>query len=298
MTVTRAASDAGQLTHCHYTIGTLTNDRAQYNDMLTSFKAKGFDDDTCEFLFIDTAQKNAATAYDGLNSLLNEASGDIVILCHQDVRLIEDDRKVLDTRLDALSQKHPDWALAGNAGGMAPGQLAIRITDPHGADQRTTPLPARVVSLDENFLIIRRSKRLSFSANLKGFHFYGADICLIADIMGYSSYVIDFHLEHLSPGKKDESYRAAKLAFHEKWSEALRPRWIQTTCSLLHVAGERRSQTLAPLWERLYRRIAIIKSAASNGRIARLRRAVGAAGLRLGPLGRLKTRPVPSRDRL
>ena len=239
-----------------YTIGTLTNDRDQYVEMLASFKAGGFGDDCCEFTFIDTAATGTTSAYHGLNQLLNNARGDYVILCHHDVRLLHDSRFVLDQRLAALSRDYPNWAVAGNAGGMAPGQLAIRISDPHGENQKTADLPARVSSLDENFLVIRRDARVSFSANLSGYHLYGADICLIADILGYECYVIDFHLSHLSPGKKDPSFATAERAFTKKWSKALRPRWIQTTCALLHISGRPGTQHLSRMVATGYRKIA------------------------------------------
>jgi hypothetical protein len=74
---------------------------------------------------------------------------------------------------------------------------------------------------------------------ISGFHFYGADICLHAHQMGHSAYVIDFHLEHLSPGKGHttaaESVRAVARAG---------ARWMQTTCSLIHLSGDAVRQSL------------------------------------------------------
>jgi hypothetical protein len=220
-----------------YSIGTLVTNRPQYEAMLASFRAHGFAHETCEFLFIDNTGTQQTSAYAGLNALLNAARANTVILCHQDVRLIGDDRTTLDARLAALGATDPAWALAGNAGGMAPGKLAMRITDPHGENQNFGPFPARVSSLDENFIVVRRDARIGFSRDLSGFHFYGADICLQAGIAGYSAYVIDFHLEHLSGGRKAQDFYEAEQAFVTKWSKALEPRWIQTTCSLVHLTG-------------------------------------------------------------
>jgi len=122
---------------------------------------------------------------------------------------------------------------------VLPGRLALRITDPHGADRRVGSLPQRVMSLDENFIVVKRSARLGFSRDLTGFHLYGADICLLADILGHSAYVVDFHLRHLSAGSKSVSFRAAERAFVAKWNRALRPRCVQTTCTLLAISGSR-----------------------------------------------------------
>ena len=54
-------------------------------------------------------------------------------------------------------------------------------------------LPAKVHTLDENFIVVRRAANLSLSHDLDGFHLYGTDLCLIADVLGGNRYVIDFH---------------------------------------------------------------------------------------------------------
>ena len=220
-----------------YSIATLVNDLAQYEAMLTSLRSGGFDTDDCEFLYIDNTIINQACAFSGLNALLNEARGRYAILCHQDIRLLTDTRKELDKRIEDLEKLDPAWALAGNAGGIAPGELAIRITDPRGANQKTGDFPARVMSLDENFIVVKRSARIGFSTDLTGFHFYGPDICMHALIAGYTAYVIDFHLAHLSGGIKTPAFEEMQEAFRCKWEDAFAPRWIQTTCSLVRISG-------------------------------------------------------------
>ena len=218
-----------------YSIGTLVRNRSEYDAMRATFVRGGFDNTNSEYLFIDNTKLNQTCAYRGLNLILNAARGDYVILCHQDVRLLSDNRTVLETRLAQLDTMDPRWALAGNAGGTATTEIAIRITDPHGSNQHIGMLPAKVVSLDENFIIVRREARLRFSNDLSGFHFYGADICLHADINGYNSYVIDFHLEHLGSGTLNADFFKAQNAFEAKWTHALRRRVIRTTCTEVRV---------------------------------------------------------------
>lgn len=236
--ILRPESEASLSTEPRYTIGTLVSDRAQYDAMRQSFRDGGFADSDCEYLFVDNTGSLQTGAYRGLNALLNAAHAPIVILCHQDVRLLRDGRRELDARLQDLKSHDANWALAGNGGGVAFGQLALRITDPHGENQKTGTLPAEVSSLDENFIVVRRDARIGFSNDLEGFHFYGADICLHAAHMGYSAYVIDFHLEHLSPGKKSTDFEFMEEAFRIKWCKALSPRWVQTTCSLVRLSGD------------------------------------------------------------
>jgi hypothetical protein len=222
-----------------FTIGTLVNDAAQYEAMRASFAAGGFAGSDCEYLMIDNTGSYQTDAYAGLNAVLDQARGRLVILCHQDVRLMADGRAELERRLAELDAKDPSWALAGNAGGVAPGEYALRISDPHAKDQRHGPFPARVTTLDENFIVVRREARVGFSRDLHGFHFYGADICLAAAALGHSAYVVDFHLSHLSAGRKGPEFRLSEAAFRSKWSRALRPRWLQTTCSLIRLSGTR-----------------------------------------------------------
>ena len=180
------------------------------------FEAGGFTGDDCEYLVIDNTGAEQVSAYRGLNAILAAARGRYVILCHQDVRLLDDGRFDLESCLSQLTARDCEWALAGNAGAVRAGKLAVCITDPHGANQRAGTLPAKVETLDENFIVLRRAAHVGFSRDLTGFHFYGADICLGADLMGYAAYVIDFHLQHLSAGKKGASFADCEDAFRRK----------------------------------------------------------------------------------
>lgn len=250
-------ADGGRPSKVRYSVCTLMTSKPEYAAMLSSFRARGFIAPETEFLFIDNSNGNRATAYDGLNRLVDAARGKYVILCHQDVRLIADGRKDLDGRLAELESRDPAWAVAGNAGGTGAGRLAMRISDPHGDNRKIGDLPERALSLDENFLVLKRAARIGFSHDLQGFHFYGADICMAADVMGHTAYVIDFHLRHLSDGAISPSFYAARRAFREKWSQALRTRWMQTTCGLILLTGSRTGQAFGSAIQRHALRIAL-----------------------------------------
>ena len=127
-----------------YSIATLVNNHSQYDAMLATFRQRGFDASSSEFLHIDNTGPEQTDAYVGLNLLLSRAQGKYVILCHQDVRLVDDGRQELDAALDDLERRDENWALAGNAGGAAPGRLVLRISDPHGEDTHVGNLPERV----------------------------------------------------------------------------------------------------------------------------------------------------------
>ena len=186
--------------HPKYSICTLLTEKDQYADALTSFRDAGFIEPDCEFLYIDNTTTNKYDAYAGVNQFLQKARGDYIILCHQDLVLHADNRNKLDQLIDEVSLLDNNWALLGNAGGIVPGKQAYHLTEYTDEDKhylRRGKFPARVYSLDENFIIVRKSANLSISHDLEGFHMYGTDLCMIARILGYSAYVIDFHLWHL-----------------------------------------------------------------------------------------------------
>src|SRR4051794_14559420 len=230
-----------------FSICTLVTDHDEYAEMVGSFRAGGFDGPDCEYLYLDNSQGNAFDAFTGGNLFLREAAGDFVILCHQDVLLLDDGRKALEARMAELDALDPDWALCGNAGGTAEGKLVMRFSDPHGADQTWGIFPARATALDENFIVVRRDANLALSHDLSGFHLYGADLCIIADVLGRSAWAIDFHLRHKSAGKADASFSGAERALKDKYRRAFRRRPVTTTCPTFMLPGETLHQVLRRL---------------------------------------------------
>jgi len=224
-----------------YSICTLVNDHEEYNYMLQSFWNNGFIEPQCEFLHIDNSAKNKYDGFSGLNLFLRAARGKYIIVCHQDVELMHDGINELNNRIDELDIIDQKWALAGNAGGKYKGNfhdLAIRITDPHGANVSRGTLPCRVTSLDENFLLIKASANLTLSGNLHGFHLYATDLSIIASILGYNTYVIDFHLKHKSAGKirkgknllpGEAEFSFLKKNMINKYAIAFSPKWYSSS---------------------------------------------------------------------
>lgn len=224
-----------------FSICTLVTRHAEYKGMVESFIAQGFTGDNSEFLYLDNAARHRWDAFQGIRRFLTRARGAYVLLCHQDIRLLGDGFQKLRECLAALDGLDPEWALAGNAGATQEGALVIRISDPHGEDQRRGAFPARVVSLDENFIIIRRDALVGISAGLAGFHLYGTDMCLQARCAGRSAWVIDFHLRHLSAGKVDASFHQVQRALESQYDQTFRhfPWRIRTTCTRLVLGGGR-----------------------------------------------------------
>ena len=243
-----------------YTIGTLVNDLGMYERMRRSMHDHGFGED-CEFIIVDNSTGNKGSAYSALNGVLNEARGRFVILCHQDIELVHDGREQLDSCLAKLEQIDPAWAVAGNAGCDGFHTRYLWMTKqtrehlPEGFPKHTRP-PKRVYSLDENFLVIKPEARLSFSRDMDGFHMYGPDICMIADVLGWTAYVIPFSLIHYGAGTPGPQFERCKNAFIAKWRRALRHREMQTTVTHVMLVGENCPEWLAWLKKKWGRFIA------------------------------------------
>ncbi|MCW9023539.1 MAG: hypothetical protein OQK73_02545 [Gammaproteobacteria bacterium] len=240
-----------------FSVFSLVTDHEQYRDMLKSYLEAGFTIENTEFFYVDNSNTNKHDAYTGTRNFFNIARGKYLILSHQDILLHDHKRPQLEQVITEMDQLDPNWAILGNAGGIVPGKLAVRITDyPYGENVTIGNLPAKVTCVDGNFMLIKREAHIGLSRDLRGFHFYDIDLCLLADIMGYSSYVVDFHLHHAGGesvrgvGKKaDESspftFNNLRKSFIKKYQRAFAPRWIQTTCTMMHISGSRlRNQLL------------------------------------------------------
>ncbi len=214
-----------------YSICTLVSRTSDYVDMQQSFISHGFSYDCTQFLVADNTIDNGFDAYSAYNRFLGEAYGEYIILCHQDVVLLDHSRERLDDLILEMDRLDPNWGVLGNAGRADNNVLVSRITDPHNTEGLATggPLPRRVMSLDENFIVTKRLANLALSRDIDGFHYYGADLCIIADILGFSSYVIDFHLLHRSGGHKDESFYQLRKTIQLKFRRAFRTRHIYVT---------------------------------------------------------------------
>lgn len=220
-----------------YTICTLVTNLDEYQEMVTSFSDAGFTSDRCEFLYIDNCNKNTFDAFSGLNRFLREAKGRFIIMCHQDILLIDDDIKVLDERIKEMSLLDPQWAILGNSGGVNIKHRVMHITRRNGKRELESLLPIRVQSVDENFIVVRNDANLALSANLRGFHLYGVDLCLIADILGFNAYVIEFNLLHKSDGNADSHFYKQLNDFKIKYTHGLRDRFMSTTITRFYLSG-------------------------------------------------------------
>jgi hypothetical protein len=213
-----------------FSICTLVSFMDQYHNMLKSFIDAGFTRDKCEYLYINNTEGNAYDAYQAFNIFLQKAKAKYIILCHQDIELRYDKVDDLKKCINELERVDPKWALFGNAGAIDLIHRSIQIShgDPPVHAMRGEKFPQKVLTLDENFILVKKQANLAVSSDLAGFHFYGTDICLIASILGYGAYVVDFHLYHKSRGNMDEEFFSIKRMLYKKYQRALKGRYILT----------------------------------------------------------------------
>jgi hypothetical protein len=207
-----------------FSICSIITNLEEYEEMKRSFEQCGFTQD-CEYLAADNTKQNQFDAYVAINRFLREAKGKYIIIVHQDVRCIDTLSKLQEILTD-LTRRDDKWAVCGNAGAMGYHQ-DVRYIVNGGITVTHDNLPSKVYSLDENLLIIRQSAHIVVSSDLHDFHLYAADLCIIADFLGYSCYVIPFMVKHLSLGnlKALDNHIGS---FLDQYGRKLRRRFMQT----------------------------------------------------------------------
>lgn len=231
-----------------YSICTLVTNLSEYACMLDSFRNAGFNESDCEFLYSDNSKKNEFEAFSGINRFLREAKGEFVIICHQDVLTTIDDRKKLEEQIRKVTRMDPNWAVLGNAGVNNLYNTSMVITHANKKCYRSGTLPSRVLSLDENFLLVKASSNLAVAGDLKGFHMYGTDICLVAECLGYSAYAIDFHLIHNGRGLVDDSFHRLTERLIRKYSSFFSGRYIKTTITSFYISSNQWMNSFMNIW--------------------------------------------------
>ncbi len=244
-----------------FTVCTLVRSEKSYARLLESFSTRGFTAENSEFLMLDNVRDNRFDGYSGLRAAALQARGRYILFTHDNIELTEDGHARLREILADLTMLDPGWMVAGNSGiehGADWRALPLRyIGDPHG-EQRDISRPTRVISLDENFLILRRDLMVFPSIDLQGFHLYATDLCLQAELAGGRSYIIPFMLRHHSGGRVDEVFDASRAAFSEKYAIQLRSRILTTPCSVVPLGGLATVRVTTNHWmDRLRRKLGV-----------------------------------------
>jgi hypothetical protein len=240
-----------------FTVCTLVRHETNYARLLDSFSAHGFTAENSEFLMLDNVSENRFDGYDGLRAAALQARGRYILFTHDDIELKEDGHGHLKKILADLSAIDPRWMVAGNSGnehGVDWKRSKLRyISDPHG-QHREISSPRRVISLDENFLILRRDLMVFPSVDLNGFHLFATDLCLQAELAGGRAYIVPFMLHHHSGGKIDPAFDSCRTAFREKYATLLKGRILRTPSTVIPLGTAASARFRVFRWIRRVRR--------------------------------------------
>ncbi|MCA4898877.1 MAG: acyl esterase [Bacteroidota bacterium] len=197
---------------------TIVNRPDQYEQMLASLESAGFNKLNTRFTVFDNSLENKFDPYATINLALSQTQENYLIFCHQDLLFNQGhgyERLVF--LLEGLNSLESDWSIAGNAGVNERYKYVIRISDANQSYNWKGAFPQKVFTLDENLLVFNMKNRARCSQQLSGFHLYGSDSCLHAIGLGYSCYVIDFHVTHLSGGNMSEEFYRGLYQFYDHW---------------------------------------------------------------------------------
>lgn len=224
-----------------FSVCSLVQSEERYARLIASFARSGFTEENTQFLAADNRSANRFDGYSWQKAMLAEARGRYVIYCHDDIELMDQGHGALLTALNELSHLDPNWLLAGIAGGRYRPQkhhrpmVTLRISDIYGENRRQGSAPGRVETLDECFILMRRARPVIGSYDLAGFHYYGPDLCLQAELLGGSAYVLDFHLRHHGHGTKGPSFIEARQRFVQKYARIFPGRTLHCTTGVIRL---------------------------------------------------------------
>lgn len=186
-----------------------------------------------EFIVI----RDARSLAEAFNRILSCASGESVVLCHDDI-------EVLSPRLDlAIARALESFDIAGVAGSDRVSGPAVLwaghphvhgwVSYPRGGEIEVAPLSFRsgllggMQALDGVFLALRGSaaRSLRFDERIfDGFHFYDLDFTYGAHLAGYRLGVsTDILLLHASEGRFEEDWKRYAQRFLEKYPQLREP---------------------------------------------------------------------------
>jgi hypothetical protein len=189
--------------------------------------------------------RNSPSAADGLSLGLERAKHEWAVCIHQDVFLPDAWDQLLAQRLHGAERRFGPIGVAGVYGvGEVIGHPDL--TQPLAAERigwvvdrgrllrDGSGLPARVTTLDELPLVVRRDSGLRFDPAF-GFHLYGADICLQAREQGLAVVALAAPCHHnsRSVGLPGAFFASAKV-FARKWSHRLP---VATPCVVIDSRG-------------------------------------------------------------
>lgn len=216
-----------------YSVCCLSRDKKNQDDIFKLLKRLGFSNDQ---IFISDNSHNTFDSYEAIRIFLRTSNHPFVIILHDDIDFGTATLASLEAKIEDVILKDPRASVFGVAGISFKGQQGVgRFFDSNFSEQSWGFKDfGKASSLDECFLVIRKDSWISVSDDLSGFHFYGTDLCLNAEKLGFSSYVVDFPVIHRSEGTLNSDFYSARDRFELHLREKGIHRFIRTTCTILY----------------------------------------------------------------
>lgn len=197
-------------------------------------KLKKIFPENTEYLFLDNS-RNEWDCYSAITRFLTDAHGDYVVICHDDIDFGTLDFSRILNQINMILKTDPLASVFGIAGISSEDRSLIG----HFFDSEDERLwgfgqGTKASSLDEVFLIVRNGLGITVSDHLKGYHFYGTDLCLNAMQNGFSCHVIDFPILHASSGSLTEDFFKARENFEMYLRSRNITSIVRTTCTYLY----------------------------------------------------------------
>ena len=167
-----------------------------------------------------------------LNAGRERAGGEILVFCHEDVTFPPAWLDSLGMALADIEERDPSWGVVGPMGRLGK-RFYGHAEDASGEPAHFGPLPARVDTLDEFCLVVKRDLPLSFDEKLGGHHLYGVDLCIQAHEAGLGCWAVDLRCRHASATRhRPPAYHRVKRKLQRKWMFRRRRtgRSVGTTC--------------------------------------------------------------------
>jgi len=220
---------------CLFSVCCLVTRWSDYKVARCAYQKQGFHSGNSEFLICDNSQENVHDAFEAVRIFLREARGRYILIAHQDAYPLEPCSKLLE-RLESLEKADPMWGVAGNSGVERGRWLSLlgSLEMPGGIKIEMKRPFERVTNLDENVLLVRNGSGVTVSGDLRGYHLYGADLCLVADRLGFSSYVLDYRWHHESYGIIGDDFFFSKRKLVSKLERHYAVTSAPTTCTHLN----------------------------------------------------------------
>lgn len=209
---------------------TVYNDRNKLEEMLNSAK-KQIDVDI-QYILINNDKNQFSSASKALNYGISKITGDVVIFLHQDIEFL--DESVLEKAYD-FAIKNP-YTVFGAAGIEDKNKVHSpkSLSNMKGAyNTRIGELskPTKAFTLDECLIgcNVCCLKDLKFDEKIcDGWHLYGADFCLQAQISEkYDVVALPMNVYHKSNGNADKSYFVTQNKLGRKYKKYFK--YINTT---------------------------------------------------------------------